>query len=212
MKIKCKINSNDVFLVVDVQNDFCSGTLAISGYKSIIPVINQMGLYFQHTVLSQDWHPADHVSFASQHPGKQPGDAIITHYGEQKLHRDHCVAGTEGAAFHTDLHLPSCEMILRKGRMRDVDSYSAFLENDRRTQTGLAGYLRERGVRRVFTAGLALYGCVAASALDAQAVGFETFLIDDAAQGTPNPIRDSLRTTELHDAGIRRILSADIVG
>ena len=138
---------------------------------------------FAHVVLTQDWHPRGHLSFASSHPGKQPYQTIELAYGTQVLWPDHCVQGTSGAAFREDLAVPHAELVLRKGYHREIDSYSAFYENDRKTQTGLAGYLRERGFRRVFLAGLAFDFCVRYSAEDARREGFEAIVIEDACRG-----------------------------
>src|SRR5258708_40330142 len=147
---------SDVLLVIDLQNDFCpGGALGVADGDAVVPVINALGGRFAHVVLTQDWHPADHASFASQHPGRQPFDTIALAYGAQTLWPDHCVQGSPGAAFHPRLHLPRAEMVVRKGFRRDIDSYSAFCEYDRRTTTGLAGSWHERGVGRGVLAGLA---------------------------------------------------------
>lgn len=173
----------DVFLVVDVQNDFCSGgALAVPRGEEVVPVINRLLRRFRHAVFTQDWHPLGHRSFASSHPGRKPFETIAMPYGEQTLWPDHCVQGSRGAEFHEDLERGPCELIVRKGFRPELDSYSAFLENDGRTATGLAGYLRERGFARVFLAGLATDFCVRYSALDARKAGFETVLIEDACR------------------------------
>jgi nicotinamidase/pyrazinamidase len=178
-----QITPNDVLLVIDVQNDFCpGGQLAVAGGDSIIEPIHQIASRFQHIVLTQDWHPADHASFASAHAGKQPYDTIEMPYGPQTLWPDHCVQGTRGAQFHAALHLPRAELILRKGFRRQIDSYSAFFENDRTTPTGLAGYLRERSLQRIFLCGLAYDYCVGFSALDARRLGFEAVILHDACR------------------------------
>src|SRR6266849_8762263 len=146
----------EVLLVVDVQNDFCpAGRLAVPRGDEVVPLINRLAEKFEHVLLTQDWHPPGHMSFASSHPGRKPYDTIVASYGPQVLWPDHCVQGTPGAEFHEDLRIASAELVLRKGYHRDIDSYSAFYENDRTTHTGLAGYLRERGFTRVFVAGLA---------------------------------------------------------
>jgi nicotinamidase/pyrazinamidase len=177
------IDQHDVFLVVDVQNDFCpGGELAVPRGDEVVPVINALAGRFAHVVLTQDWHPAGHRSFASSHPGKKPFETIELVYGAQILWPDHCVQGTRGAAFREDLSIPHAELIIRKGYHRDIDSYSAFYENDRQTPTGLAGYLRERGFRRVFLAGLAFDFCVRYSAEDADREGFETVVIEDGCR------------------------------
>jgi nicotinamidase/pyrazinamidase len=174
---------NDVLLVVDIQNDFCpGGALPVPGGDEIVPLVNGLAERFQHVVLTQDWHPAGHRSFASSHPGKQPFDTTTLAYGPQILWPDHCVQGSAGAAFHSDLNIPHAELVLRKGYHRDIDSYSAFFDNDRKTPTGLAAYLRERGFTRVFVAGLAFDFCVRYSAEDAQRTGFETTVVEDACR------------------------------
>ena len=177
------ITSHDVLLVVDVQNDFCpGGKLAITGGDSQIPLIHKIAPRFEHIVLTQDWHPAGHSSFASAHAGKKPFEQIELSYGAQTLWPDHCVQGSKGAEFHPALKLPQAEMILRKGFRPQIDSYSAFFENDRITPTGLAGYLEERNLTRVFLAGLAYDYCVGYSALDARRLGFEAVVIRDACR------------------------------
>lgn len=174
---------SDALLVVDIQHDFCpGGALAVPRGDDIIPAINLLARHFPHVVLTQDWHPPGHLSFASSHPGARPFEAIDVEYGAQILWPDHCVQGTRGAAFRDELDVPHAELVLRKGYHRGIDSYSAFYENDRRTATGLAGYLRERGIRRVFLAGLAFDFCVRYSAEDARRIGFEVVVFDDACR------------------------------
>ena len=173
-----------VLLVVDVQNDFCpGGALAVPEGDAVVTVVNDLSRRFKHVILTQDWHSPDHLSFASSHPGKKPLERIRLPYGEQILWPDHCVQGTTGAEFHPELDVAHCELIMRKGHHRDVDSYSAFFENDRRTPTGLAGYLRERGLKRLFVVGLATDFCVAHSALDARRLGFEVTVIEAGCRG-----------------------------
>ncbi|WP_435605691.1 bifunctional nicotinamidase/pyrazinamidase [Pseudomonas knackmussii] len=177
-------DSHDLLLVIDVQNDFCAGgALAVPDADAVVPVINRLAERFEHVVLTQDWHPADHQSFAANHSGRQPFDSIALAYGEQTLWPVHCVQGTAGAVFHPQLALTKAELVLRKGYRSAIDSYSAFYENDRRTPTGLAGYLRERGIRRLFLVGLATDYCVLYSALDARREGFEAVLLLDACRG-----------------------------
>jgi nicotinamidase/pyrazinamidase len=175
---------NRVLLVVDVQNDFCAkGALAVPDGDEVVPVINKLSRRFSHVILTQDWHREDHLSFASSHPGKKPLEQVELSYGPQILWPDHCVEGTAGAEFHPDLDVAHCELLIRKGYHREIDSYSAFFENDRRTPTGLAGYLRERGLTRLFVVGLATDFCVAYSALDACRLNFEVTVIENACRG-----------------------------
>jgi nicotinamidase/pyrazinamidase len=173
----------DLLLVIDVQKDFCpGGTLAVPRGDEVVPIINLLASRFAHVVLTQDWHPPDHLSFASSHPGRKPYETIDASYGSQILWPDHCVQETEGARLHPDLHIARAELLLRKGFNRDIDSYSAFQENDRKTSTGLAGYLRERGFTRIFVAGLAFDFCVRYSAEDAKQHGFEPVVVEDACR------------------------------
>jgi nicotinamidase/pyrazinamidase len=175
---------NRALLVVDVQNDFCpNGALAVPDGDQVVPVINKLSRRFAHVILTQDWHCEDHLSFASSHPGMKPMSLIELQYGPQILWPDHCTQGTAGARFHPDLELDRAELIIRKGYHRDIDSYSAFFENDRQTPTGLAGYLRERGLTRLFIVGLATDFCVAYSAIDACRLGFEVTVIEAACRG-----------------------------
>src|SRR5215470_7507937 len=183
MTAKLTIADSDVLLAVDPQNDFCpGGRLAVPRGDEVVPLINRLAEKFAHVVLTQDWHPPGHMSFASSHPGKRPFETITVAYGPQVLWPDHCIQDTPGAEFHDDLDIPGAELIVRKGFRRAIDSYSAFFENDHRTPTGLAGYLRERGLRRVFLAGLALDFCVRFSAEDAHRCGFSVVVIEDACR------------------------------
>ncbi|HXO01443.1 MAG TPA: bifunctional nicotinamidase/pyrazinamidase [Stellaceae bacterium] len=178
------VGERDLLLVIDVQNDFCpGGTLAVPGGDEIVPRVNRLARDFAHVILTQDWHPAGHSSFANAHPGRQPYETVEMEYGPQILWPDHCVQGTPGAAFHPGLDAPRAELVLRKGYHAGIDSYSAFRENDRRTATGLAAYLRERGFERVTVCGLATDFCVLFSALDAAAAGFATTVVLDACRG-----------------------------
>jgi nicotinamidase/pyrazinamidase len=202
----------DVLLVVDIQNDFCpGGALAVPRGDEVVPVINRLARAFDHVVLTQDWHPAGHSSFASVHPGKQPYDIVEMSYGPQILWPDHCVQETLGAAFRSDLDVPHVELIIRKGYRPRIDSYSALFENDHNTPTGLAGYLRERGLGRVFLAGLAFDFCVRYSAEDAAAAGFEVAVVEDACRGID--LNGSMADTRrmLAAMGIPLVVSADIV-
>ena len=177
-------DDREVLLIVDVQNDFCpGGALAVAEGDAIVPSINRLAQSFAHVVLTQDWHPPGHASFASSHPGKRPFDTIEVSYGAQTLWPDHCVQGTQGAAFHPKLDVPHAELVLRKGFRKSIDSYSAFCENDRRTATGLASYLRERGFERVTLCGLATDFCVAFSAIDGRGAGFDVALVTSACRG-----------------------------
>jgi nicotinamidase/pyrazinamidase len=178
------IGATDVLIVVDVQNDFCpGGRLAVPRGDEVVAPINRLAASFAHVVLTQDWHPAGHHSFASSHPGRQPFETIAVAYGAQVLWSDHCVQGSAGAAFHPALAIPHAALVIRKGFRREIDSYSAFYENDRVTPTGLAGYLRERGFARAFLAGLAFDFCVRYSAEDARRLGFEAIVLEDACRG-----------------------------
>jgi nicotinamidase/pyrazinamidase len=170
---------HDLLLVIDVQNDFCeNGALAVADGEAVVPVINRLTERFEHVALTQDWHPGGHSSFASSHPGSVPFETVNMPYGQQTLWPDHCVQGTSGSAFHPKLETRRAELIVRKGFRPPIDSYSAFHENDRRTPTGLAGYLRERGLKRIFLVGLATDFCVYYSAVDARKLGFDTVLIE----------------------------------
>ncbi len=176
-------DERDILLVVDVQNDFLGGgALAVPDADAVVPVINRLAARFAHVALCQDWHVAGHSSFASSHVGRRPFDVVDLPYGPQVLWPDHCVQGTPGAQFSAALAIPHAEFVVRKGFRRDVDSYSVFCEADRRTRTGLAGYLRERGFTRVFLAGLATDFCVAWSAVDAREAGFAAVVVDDACR------------------------------
>jgi len=177
-------DDRDVLLIVDVQNDFCpGGALAVPGGDVIVAAVNRLASSFAHVILTQDWHPPGHASFASSHPGRRPFDAIEVSYGTQILWPDHCVQGTAGAGFHPKLDVPHAELLLRKGFRRTIDSYSAFRENDRHTPTGLAGYLRERGLERITICGLATDFCVAFSAIDGREAGFEVSVVANACRG-----------------------------
>lgn len=211
MTEKFAAGERDVFLVVDIQNDFCpGGSLAVPRGDEVVPAINALAAKFAHVVLTQDWHPRGHLSFASSHAGKQPFQTIDVAYGTQILWPDHCVQGTVGAAFRGDLNIPHAELVLRKGYHRDIDSYSAFYENDRKTATGLAGYLRERGLTRVFLAGLAFDFCVRYSGEDARREGFEAVVFEDACRsidvdGSAAVTREKFRSLNI------RCVSADAI-
>ena len=205
------ISSRDALLVVDMQNDFCpAGQLAVAGGDEIIPVIHSIAPRFEHIILTQDWHSPRHQSFASAHPGKNPFEQIQLSYGSQTLWPDHCVQGTPGAEFHPALHLTQAELILRKGFRPEIDSYSAFFENDRTTATGLGSYLHERGFARIFLAGLAYDYCVGYSALDARRLGFEAVIIRDACRAIDLNGSVALIEAEFDSAGVARIESAQL--
>jgi nicotinamidase/pyrazinamidase len=190
------INERDILLIVDIQNDFCpGGGLAVPRGDEVVPLVNRLAARFAHVVLTQDWHPRGHLSFASSYPGRQPYQTIELAYGAQVLWPDHCVQGTRGAELRTDLTVPHAELVLRKGYHREIDSYSAFVDNDRKTSTGLAGYLRERGFTRVFVAGLAFDFCVRYSAEDAHREGFEAAVVEDACRAID--VAGSLAQTRL---------------
>jgi nicotinamidase/pyrazinamidase len=191
-------------IIVDVQNDFCpGGALAVPKGDEVVPVINRLAARFENVVLTQDWHPRGHASFASSHPGKKPFETIELPYGTQVLWPDHCVQGTAGAAFHPGLQTEKAQMVVRKGFHRTVDSYSGFLEADRSTTTGLAGYLKERGLRELFICGLATDFCVAWTALDARATGFEVTLYEDACRAIDLDGSLARARSELIAAGVR---------
>ena len=203
--------NRDAFLAIDVQSDFCaSGALAVPDGDAVVAPINDLIARFTHVVATQDWHPVDHASFAANHAGAAPFSKISMPYGEQTLWPSHCVQGTAGAAFHPKFAFDRATAIIRKGWRRDVDSYSAFFENDRVTPTGLGGLLRERGVARVFLAGLATDFCVSFSALDARRLGFEAFVVLDACRAID---LDGSRASALaawEKAGVAVVTAADI--
>ncbi|MBI1622282.1 bifunctional nicotinamidase/pyrazinamidase [Aquamicrobium zhengzhouense] len=175
--------SANALIVVDLQNDFCpGGALAVNGGDEIVPLVNRLIGEFDHAVLTQDWHPTGHSSFASSHPGADPFSTIEMPYGPQTLWPDHCVQGTKGAEFHADLEWTKAELVIRKGFRSAIDSYSTFFENDHETPTGLAGYLRERGISDVTLVGLATDFCVAYSAIDAMRLGFKATVLMDACR------------------------------
>jgi nicotinamidase/pyrazinamidase len=206
------IRADDALLVVDVQNDFCSGgALAVPQGEAVVPIINAMAPEFPVVVATQDWHPPGHASFASTH-ARQPFEMIELAYGPQVLWPDHCVMGTQGAALHAGLVLPGAQMILRKGFHPGVDSYSAFREADRRTATGLAGYLRERGVNRLFVAGLATDFCVLWTALDGREAGFDVVVVDDACRAIDLEGSLDRAWRGMRDAGVARCDSTSLAG
>lgn len=194
---------NEALIVIDVQNDFCpGGALAVTDGDYILPQVNRLIAEFQHVILTQDWHPAGHSSFASAHPGAKPFDSITMPYGQQTLWPDHCIQGTSGADFHDSLDWTRAELIVRKGFRPEIDSYSAFFENDRTTPTGLGGYLKERGISKLAFCGLALDYCVAYSALDAAKLGFEARVLVSACRGIDLGGSVATMTAQMQDAGV----------
>ena len=190
-------------VVIDMQYDFCpGGALAVAGGDEIIPAINRLIAGHDHVVLTQDWHPAGHSSFASSHPGKAPFEMIDMPYGPQTLWPDHCVQGTRGAAFHNAIEWTKAELVIRKGFRKDIDSYSAFFENDHATPTGLGGYLKERGIDQVTLCGLATDFCVAFSAIDAAGHGLATTVIMDACRGIDLGGSMAAMTEKMKAAGV----------
>lgn len=203
--------SRAALLVIDVQNDFIpGGQLPVAGGDLIVPLINRLARQFSQVIIAQDWHPPGHASFASRHPGKQPFDVIQLPYGEQTLWPEHCVQGTTGAGFHPDLDLPHAQLIIRKGCNPEIDSYSAFLEADRRTTTGLSGYLKERGVDTVYMVGLALDFCVMFSALDARAAGFNVCVVLDGCRAIDLDGSLAAAIARMQEAGVSLIQSSDV--
>jgi nicotinamidase/pyrazinamidase len=210
MAASMTISERDVLLVVDVQNDFCpGGRLAVPHGDEVVVPVNRLAMKFPHVVLTQDWHPQGHLSFASSHPGRQPFETVTVAYGSQVLWPDHCMQGSEGGDFHPALAVPHAELIVRKGFRATVDSYSAFFENDHRTPTGLAGYLRERGFSRVVLAGLALDFCVRYSAEDAYAQGFDVIVVENVCRAID--VEGSLAATRRRFAelGVRSMNAFD---
>jgi nicotinamidase/pyrazinamidase len=206
-----KPDDASALLVIDVQNCFLpGGSLAVKDGEQVVPVINRIAKGFANVVLTQDWHTAGHVSFASAHSGKKPFELIDLSYGKQVLWPDHCVQGTDGASLSKDLSIPQAGLIIRKGFHKDVDSYSAFTEADGKTTTGLAAYLKARQVERLFVAGLATDFCVAWTALDARKAGFETYVVEDACRGIDTQGSMAKAWADMNAAGVKRIQSSDI--
>lgn len=206
-----KPGANSALIVIDVQNCFIDGgTLPVKGGAEVVPIINKLAGMFQNVVVTQDWHTPGHASFASAHAAKKPFETIGLSYGTQVLWPDHCVQGSDDAALHKDLKLPTAQLIIRKGFNKGVDSYSAFEEADRKTATGLAAYLKARNIDTVFLTGLATDFCVAWTALDARKLGFTTYVIDDATRAID--LNGSLAAAwkQMAEAGVKRIQSSDI--
>ncbi|PPR78608.1 MAG: hypothetical protein CFH01_00898 [Alphaproteobacteria bacterium MarineAlpha2_Bin1] len=188
---KIQPNSNEALIIIDVQNDFCiGGTLEVPDADLIIDKANRVINKFDEVILTQDWHPYDHISFASQHKDKQPFDIIELGYGKQTLWPEHCIQGTSGADFHSDLNTQSAKLIIRKGYNRNIDSYSAFFENDKNTSTGLKGYINEKKIEKVYFIGLALDVCVKDSAMDSITLGIQTFVLEDLCKGLSKQTTD----------------------
>lgn len=207
-----RLELTDALLLIDLQPDFMpGGALAVAGGDEILPLINALAAKFEHVVLTQDWHPPQHISFASSHEGERAFTQIDVAYGPQTLWPDHCLQHSAGAALHQALDIPHAELILRKGFRREIDSYSAFLENDHKTPTGLAGYLRERGLQRLFIAGLAYDYCVRFSAIDGKQLGFETIVIEDAARAVNLAGSVDATIAAFEAAGVPRIQSAAVL-
>ena len=203
--------SDDFLLVVDLQYDFLpGGALAVAGGDEIIILANRLGRRFENVGLTQDWHPAGHISFASSHEGARPFEIMGLPYGPQVLWPDHCVQDSEGAKFSADLEMPHAQLVIRKGYHDTVDSYSAFREADRKTRTGLEGYLTERGIKRLFVAGLATDFCVSWTALDAREAGFETYVIEDACRAIDTNGSLAAAWADMNAAGVKRTVSGEI--
>lgn len=201
-----------VLIVVDVQNGFTpGGNLAVANADEIIPKINQLAQKFKHIVLTQDWHPDQHISFADNHPNKKPFETIELDYGRQVLWPKHCVQGTRDAEFHPHLNIPTAQLIIRKGCHQNIDSYSAFMEADRKTPTGLNGYLREHQINTVFIVGIATDFCVAWTAIDAAELGFDTYVIEDACKAID--LNGSLQQAwqDMSQKGVHRIEASSIL-
>jgi len=205
------MDARQVLLIVDVQNDFMpGGALAVPRGDEVVPLVNALARRFANVVLTQDWHPPGHISFASSHRGRQPFERIELEYGAQILWPDHCVQGTAGAAFHRDLSVPHAQLVVRKGYHPKVDSYSAFVEADGRHRTGLAGYLRERGMSHVYLCGLATDFCVAWSSVDARQAGFDVTVIEDACRGIDTEGSLEAAWRDMARAGVARCSSAEL--
>jgi nicotinamidase/pyrazinamidase len=208
---KIKPSSTSALIVVDVQNCFVTGgTLPVPKGEEVVPIINRIAQGFENVVITQDWHTPGHASFASAHKGKKPFETTKLSYGMQVLWPDHCVQGTDDAALHKDLKIPQAQVIVRKGYHKNVDSYSAFEEADRKTPTGLAGYLKQRGIKTVFVTGLATDFCVAWTAMDARKLGFETYVVEDAARGIDLNGSMAAAWKQMTAKGVKRIQSSDI--
>jgi nicotinamidase/pyrazinamidase len=206
-----KPDAASALIVVDVQNCFLpGGSLAVKDGDQVIPVINKIAKSFECVVMTQDWHTPHHASFASSHSGKKPFELVDMPYGKQILWPDHCVQGTDGAALSKDLEIPTAQLVIRKGFHNDVDSYSAFLEADKKTHTGLASYLKERGITTVFVTGLATDFCVAWTAIDARGAGFAAYVVEDACRGIDTMGSMAKAWADMDKAGVKKIQSSDL--
>jgi nicotinamidase/pyrazinamidase len=208
---KLKLDAGSALLVIDVQNCFVTGgTLPVKGGEEVVPIINRIAPSFQNVIVTQDWHTPGHASFASTYPGKKPFETTKLGYGTQVLWPDHCVQGTDDAALQKDLKLPTAQIIIRKGFHKDMDSYSAFDEADHKTATGLAGYLRARGIRTLYLTGLATDFCVAWTAIDARKAGFTVYVVEDATRAID--LNGSLAAAwkDMSAKGVKRIQSSDL--
>lgn len=208
---KLKPGADAALIVVDVQNCFLpGGSFAVSKGDEIVPLINTLAAKFQNVVLTQDWHTANHISFASQHQGKKPFETIKLPYGNQVLWPDHCVQGTDGAAISKDIKIPQAQLVIRKGFNPKVDSYSAFIEADGKSRTGLAAYLRERRIHAVYVVGLATDFCVAWTAMDARKLGLSAYVIEDACRGIDTQGSLAKAWVSMAKAGVKKIQSSDL--
>jgi len=208
---KIKPTSASALIVVDVQNCFLpGGSVAVKDGDQVVPVINRIAKAFSNVVVTQEWHTPRHVSFASSHPGKKPSDVIKVSYGDQVLRPDHCLQGTEDVRFSKNLQLTTTQVVIRKGFRPNLDSRSAFLEADRKTHTGLAGYLKERGVKTIFVAGLAIDACVAATAIDGRRAGFSVYVVEDACRGVDANGSLAKAWASMAKAGAQKIQSSEI--
>jgi nicotinamidase/pyrazinamidase len=209
---KAKPDAKSALIVVDVQNCFVDGgTLPVKGGAEVVPIINKLAGAFDTVVVTQDWHTPGHASFASAHAGKKPFETTKLAYGNQVLWPDHCIQGSDDAALHKDLKLPTAQLIIRKGFHKDVDSYSAFEEADRKTKTGLAGYLKERGIKTIYVTGLATDFCVAWTAMDGRKAGFDVVVIEDATRAID--LNGSLAAAwkDMEAKGVKRMQSSDLL-
>ncbi len=204
-------DSSSVLIVTDIQNDFLpGGALAVADGHAIIPLVNEIARKFRNVIITQDWHPAGHISFASSHPGRTPFEVIDLRYGPQVLWPDHCIQGSFGAALAEGLDIPHAQLVIRKGYHAHTDSYSSFFEADRKTPTGLTGYLFERGIETAYVVGLATDFCVSWTALDARTHGFETVVIEDGCRAIDTNNSLAAAIAQMDAAGVRRILSPQL--